>query len=136
MKRGESVDVSREQDSLYGNEIEANKEANSGACTNTMNIDINSEPGPGRADRIVDSQNQADSATEIHKLNSESKKVVQNNSFNISTGLVGHDIGFLTAECHSQSYIEKYVTRSHIDFPMTLPKGVNNQTFPVGILNF
>ena len=33
--KGEKVGGLREQDSLYGNEIEANKEANSGACTNT-----------------------------------------------------------------------------------------------------
>ena len=31
-----SENGSREQDSLYGNEIEGNKERNSGACTNTM----------------------------------------------------------------------------------------------------
>ena len=68
-------DDSREQDSLYGNEIEANRETNSGACTNTMDIDINSgtctntmdmdinsESGPGRADKSVDFNNQTDSA--------------------------------------------------------------------------
>ena len=38
----------------YGNEIEANKETNSGVCINTTDIDINSEPGPGRADKSVD----------------------------------------------------------------------------------
>ena len=70
MEEGESVGGSREQDSLYGNEIDANKETNSGACTNTMDIDINSEPGPGRADKNVDSKNQADSATEIPKSSS------------------------------------------------------------------
>ena len=81
LDEGASVDGSREQDSLHGNEIEANRETNSGACTNAMDkdinrnksgactnamdIDINSEPGPGRADKSVDSKNQADSATEI-----------------------------------------------------------------------
>ena len=53
MEEGESAGGSREQDSLYGNEIEANKETNSGAFTNTMDRDINSEPGPGRADKNV-----------------------------------------------------------------------------------
>ena len=77
LEEGESVDGSREQDSLYGNEIEANKETNSGACKTTMDKDINSEPGPGRADKSVDSKNQVDSETEIPKSNSESMKVVQ-----------------------------------------------------------
>ena len=40
-----------------------------------MDIDINS--GPDRADKSVDSENQADSATEIPKSNCESMKVVQ-----------------------------------------------------------
>ena len=52
MEEGESVDGSREQNCLYGNAIKANKETNSGACTNTMDIDINS--GPGSADKSVD----------------------------------------------------------------------------------
>ena len=51
-----------------------------------------------------------------------------------STGLVGLDIGFLTAEFPSQSDIENYSIRGHIDFPLTLPKDGNNQTFPEGIL--
>ena len=38
---GECINGSREQDGLYGNEIEASEETYSGACTNT----INSEPG-------------------------------------------------------------------------------------------
>ena len=54
MEEGESVAGSREQDSLYGNEIEANKETNSRACTNMMDIDVNLEPGPGGADKSVD----------------------------------------------------------------------------------
>ena len=33
------------------------------------------------------------------------------------------DIGFLSAESHSQSDIEKYVTRGHIDLPSISPKG-------------
>ena len=65
MEEEEGVDGIREQNSLYGNEIEANKETNSGACTNTMDIDIKSEPGPGSADRSVDSKNQTDSAKKI-----------------------------------------------------------------------
>ena len=64
MEERESVDGSREQDSLYVNDIEANKETNSGTCTNTMEIDVNSEPGPGRADNSVDSKKQADSSTD------------------------------------------------------------------------
>ena len=48
MKEGESVDDSREQHSLYGNEIEADKETVSEACTNKMHTNINSELGPGR----------------------------------------------------------------------------------------
>ena len=51
-----------------------------------------------------------------------------------STGLVGLDIGFLTAEFPLQSDIENYVTRGHIDFPLTLPKDGNNQTFIESIL--
>ena len=68
MEEGESVDGShREQDSLYGNEIEVNQETNTGSCTDTMDIYVNSEPGPGRADKSVHSKNQTDSATEIPK---------------------------------------------------------------------
>ena len=59
LEEGESVDGCREEDSLYGNEIEANKETNSGARTNTIDIDINSEPGACRADKSVDSKNQS-----------------------------------------------------------------------------
>ena len=136
MEEGKSVDGSREQDSLCGNEIEAKKETNSGTCTNTMDVDINSEPGPGRADKSDDSKNQADSASKIYKSHSESMKVFQDKCQKISTGIVGLDIQFLTVEFPSQSDIENYITRGHIDFPLTLPKGGNNQTFPEGMLKF
>ena len=89
-----------------------------------MDIDINSEPGPGRADKSVDSKNQADSATEIPTSNSESMKVVQDKFYKISTGLIGQYIGFLTAEFPSQSDIENYAARGQNDFPSTLPKMV------------
>jgi len=72
--------------------MEANRKTTSGACTNTMDIDINLEPGPDGTDQNLDSQNQADSATEIPKTSSESMKVVQNTIENTSAGL---DIGFL-----------------------------------------
>ena len=42
-----------------------------------MDIDINSEPGPGRTDKSVDSKSQANSATEIPISNSLSVKVLQ-----------------------------------------------------------
>jgi len=42
----------------------------------------------------------------------------------------------LAVEFPSQSDIENYVNRGHIDFPLILPKGGKNQTFPVGILKF
>jgi len=42
-----------------------------GACTNTMDMDINLEPGPGGADKKVESKNQEDSATEIPKISSK-----------------------------------------------------------------
>ena len=42
-----------------------------------MDMDINSEPGPGRADKSVDSNNQADNATTIRKSISESMKFTQ-----------------------------------------------------------
>ena len=58
MEEAESVGFSRDQDSLYRNEIDANKETNLEPCTNTMNIDINSEPGSGKADKRVDFKNQ------------------------------------------------------------------------------
>ena len=99
-----------------------------------MDIDITAEPGPGIADKSVDSKNQTDSDTEIPRSSSESMQVVQDKFDMISTGLVGLDIGFLTAEFHSQSDIENYVTRGHIDFLLTMPKDSNNQTFPDGIL--
>ena len=67
LEERESVDGSRELDSLYGDEIEAYKETYSWACTNTTNIDVNSEPGPGRADRSQDWKNKADSATKTTK---------------------------------------------------------------------
>ena len=38
---GENVGGCREQESLYGNEITANKETKSETCTNAMDIDIN-----------------------------------------------------------------------------------------------
>ena len=63
-------------------------------------------------------------------------KVVQDKFEKNSSGLVGLDIGFLTAEFPSQSDIVKYVTRGHIDFPLTLPKDGNNQRFPEGMLKF
>ena len=53
-----------------------------------------------------------------------------------STGLVGLDIGFLSAEFPSQSDIENYVTIGQIDFLLTLPKDGNKQTFPEGIIKF
>ena len=92
LEEGESIDGSREQDSLYDNELEANKQTNTVACTNTMNIDINSEPGSGRAEKSVDSNSQTDSATEIPKSKSESLKVVRDKYEKISTGHVGLDI--------------------------------------------
>ena len=125
MEEVESVDGSREQDSLYENEIEPSKETNSGACTNTMDIDINSEPGLGRANRSVDSKNQADSAAEIPKSSSESTIVVQVRLKKNCSGLVGLDIGYLTAEFDSQSDIGN-LTRGHIVFVLTLPKDGNN----------
>ena len=134
MEKGESVCGSRDQDSLYENKIKANKKTNSEACTNTTNIDINS--GPGGADNHVGSKNHADNATKISKLSSKSMKVVPDKFEKNSTGLVGLDIGFLIAEVPSQSDIENYVTRGHVDFPLTLPKDDNNQTFPEGILKF
>ena len=67
MEEGESADGRREQDSLCGNEIEVNKQTNSGTCTNTIDIDVNSGSGPGRADKSVDSENQADSVAKIPK---------------------------------------------------------------------
>ena len=42
-----------------------------------MDIDINSKPGPDEADEHVDSKKQADSATEIPMISSESMKVAQ-----------------------------------------------------------
>ena len=41
-----------------------------------------------------------------------------------STGLVGCNIGFITAEFPSQSYIDNYVIRGHIDIPLTLPENL------------
>ena len=73
MEEGKKVGGYREQDSICGIEVEANKETNSGECTNTKDIDINLEPGPGRADKNVYSIN----ATTIPKTNSETMKVVQ-----------------------------------------------------------
>ena len=102
-----------------------------------MDIDNNSELGPGTDDRYVHSKNQAVRATKIPKSSSESMKVVPVNLKKNSTeGLVSLDIGFLTAEIPSQSDIENYVTRGHIDFFLTLSKDGNNQTFPEGILKF
>jgi len=116
-----------------GNKMEAHRETNSRACTNTIDVDINLEPGVGGADKNVESQNQADGATEIPKTNSESMKVVQDKYENTSAGL---DIGFLAAEFPSHSDIENYVTRGHVDFPLTFPKDGINQTFPIGIPKF
>ena len=61
-----------------------------------MVMDINSVPGPGGADKNVDSKRQADS--EIPKTRSESIKVVQEKFYEISTGLVVLDIRFIIAE--------------------------------------
>ena len=55
---------------------------------------------------------------------------------NSTDGIVRLDIEFLTAKIPSQSDKENYVTRGHIDFPLTLPKDDNDQTFPKGILKF
>ena len=115
------------------NKTEANRETTSGACANTMDIDINLEPGPGGSDKNGESKNQADSATEIPKTSGESMKVVQDKFESTSTGL---DIGFLGAEFPSQSDIENHVARGQIDFPLTLPKSGKNQTFPRGLLKF
>ena len=101
-----------------------------------MVVDINSEPGPGRADKNVDSKNQADSATEIPKSNSESMKMFQDKLENNSTGLVRRDIGFLTAEFHSQSDMVNYVTIGHIDFTLTLPQDGNIQILSEGTQKF
>ena len=104
LEKGESVVNSRDQDSLYGNEIQAYNETNSEACTNIMDIDNSSEPGPGTDDRYVHFKSQAGRATEIPKSSSESMKVVPVNLKKNSTdGLVSLDIGFLTAEILSQS---------------------------------
>ena len=75
LKEGQKVGGCREYDSRYGSEIEINKETDSGACTNSLHIDIISEPGPGGADRNAYSRNQANSATIIHETSSESIKV-------------------------------------------------------------
>ena len=85
------------------------------------NIDINSKPGIGIADKHVDSKNQPDSATEIFKSSSESIKVIPDKLKKSSTGLVRFDIKFLTAEISCQSNIKNYVTRGHIYFSLTLP---------------
>ena len=42
---GEKVGGCREQNSLYVNEIEDNKETIARECTNTLDLDNNSEPG-------------------------------------------------------------------------------------------
>ena len=76
LEKGESVVNSRDQDCLYGNEIQTYNETNSEACTNIMDTDNNSEPGPGTDDRYVHFKNQAGHATEIPKSSSESMKVV------------------------------------------------------------
>ena len=49
-------------------------------------------------------------------------KLVPNKCEEISTWLVGLDIGFLSAEFPSKSDMEYYVTRGHFHFPLTLPK--------------
>jgi len=68
---GESVGGNREKESRYGNKMEAKRKTTSGACTNTMDMDINLEPGPGGADKNVESKHQVDSATEIPKTSSK-----------------------------------------------------------------
>ena len=102
-EEGESVGGSREKGSRYRNMMEASTETTSGACTNTVDIDISLEPEPGGSDKDVESKNPTDSATDIPKTSSESMKVVQDKFENASAGL---DIGFLAAEFSSQSDIE------------------------------
>ena len=86
MKGGGEIGGCREPDSLYGNEIETNNEEISGACTNTMDINTNSEPGHGGADKNVDSKKQAGCASDIRLTIRESIKVVQDKIGKISTG--------------------------------------------------
>ena len=64
-----------------------------------MDIDINSQPGPGRADKNVASKNQADSATEILISNSESMKVVQDKLKKIINRLVELERRLSLQEC-------------------------------------
>ena len=59
-------------------------------------------------------------------------KVVQDKCKKITTWLVMLDIGFLTAEFPSQSDMEYYGTRGHIDIQLELPKDGNNKTLPEG----
>ena len=82
-----------------------------------MDVDINSEPGPGKADKSAISNNQADSATEIHKSNSESMNVVQDKFERNSNGLVALDIEFLPAEFPFQSDIENCAIEVILTFP-------------------
>ena len=70
MKEGKTEGGCREQESLYGNDVEANIGTNSATCSNMTDIDIISEPGLGRADKGVDSKNQSDSETKIPEPNS------------------------------------------------------------------
>jgi len=132
-EEGESVGGSREKESRYGNKMEANRETTFGVRTNTMDIDIKLEPGLGGADKDAESKSQAGSVTKIPKRSSVSMKVLHDKFQNTNAG---HDIGFLAAEFPSQSDGENYVTRGHIDFPLTLPKDDKNLTFPMGILKF
>ena len=75
MEEGEKVGGCREKDSLYGNEIKVNKDRDLWACT--MDTYINAEPGPGGADKNVESKYQTVSATLIRKTSSESMKAVK-----------------------------------------------------------
>ena len=63
-------------------------------------IDINSEPGSGGAENHVGSKNQADSATEISKSNSESIKVFPDKFEKVALGLLG-----LTLDSSQQNFL-------------------------------
>jgi len=56
LKKGKVL-VAIVKKSRYGNKTEANRETTSGACTNTVNIDINWEPGPGGSEKNGESKN-------------------------------------------------------------------------------
>ena len=117
----ENVDGCHVQDSLHEKKIEAIKETDSEQRTNT--IDISSEPGPdGTELKYMYTKYQSDNVTGIPNTSSKPVQEIQDKFEKISTGPVGLDIGFLTAEVPSQSDIENYVIQGHIDFPSTFPK--------------